>query len=161
MASSSSQSQPQATNLMDLPVEVRLKIYEYAIVQSGPICINRSWQAPSILKLGSGSCDLDAVTKLFYKQHAFVYYLTGLNYGEPNIQPLIDRLLELTLTKREYVKKINIVCFWACKDVTIETIQQRVEERLSKEGDEEALGLWTGKLYFAPTDEAWRHLWMG
>jgi hypothetical protein len=138
---------------MDLPLELRLKIYEYAIVERGPICINRSWQTPFILGLGSGFRDLDSVTEIFFKSHAFVYYLTSLNYGEPDNQPFVNRLAQLTSNERGHVHKVTIVCSWACKDVTLETIQQRAEEVLSKEGDDEILHSWIGKLKFAHTDE--------
>lgn len=144
---------------MDLPIELRLRIYELSIVQDIAICINRTWQLPSLLSLDSAFQDDEVVAEIFYKHNIFVYYLTSYTFSSPDVRDLIQRLSLLSPKERTWLRTLNVVCFWAAKDVTIDQIKLKVGQELMEEG----LILGDGRevVRFLHTDDVWQRTWFG
>jgi hypothetical protein len=140
---------------MDLPVELRLRIYELALVQETAICINRGWQRPSLLSLGPTFQDSNIVSETFFKSNTFVYYLTAYTFGEPDVRDLIQTFRLLQPQERKLVRKVNIVCFWAAKDVTMQNIRKKVEEEMRNE----EIRFGAAVVNFLHTDDVWQRMW--
>jgi hypothetical protein len=144
---------------MDLPIELRLRIYELSILQDTAICINRAWQLPSLLTLGPKFPDHDIVAEIFYKHNTFVYYLTSYTFSSIDVSDLIHKLSLRSPKERSWLWTLNVECFWAAKDVTIEQIKAKVDEAMSAEG----LVLGGGKevVRFFHTNDVWQRTWFG
>lgn len=144
-------------NLMDIPVELRLRIYELSLLQDTAICINRTWQLPSLLSLGPAFEDNEIVAEIFFKHNTFVYYLTSYTFSSPDVRDLIQRLSVLSPEERSWLWALNVVCFWAAKDVTIDQIKAKVGQELMEEG----LVLGDGRevVRILHTDNVWQRTW--
>ena len=154
-----SSSKQRSMNLMDLPIELRLRIYELSIVKETAICINRTWQLPSLLSLGPTFPDHEIVAETFYKQNMFVYYLTSYTFNAPDVRDLIRQLSLLSPKERRWLQTVNVVCFWAAKDVTIEQIKANVIKEMTRAGLELDCGRELVK--FMHTDDVWQRMCTG
>ena len=143
------------TNLMTLPIELRLRIYEWALVQETAICINRSWQRPSLLSLNPPFPDHAIVASTFFKTNTFIYYLTAHTFGEPDVRDLLHILRLLRPREKALVRRVKIVCFWAAKDATMRDIRLKVTEEMRREG----VGFEVGVVEVLCTDDVWQRMW--
>ena len=144
-------------NLLDLPAELRIRIYELALIQNAPICINRSWQEPPLLSLGPDFPDFEVIYSTFYAENTFVYYLSAFHFDDPNFQALVDRIRFLGQYRRDCSRRVNVVCYWATKVATIEGVKGKVVDALRGEGVEVREDVFR----FVHTDEVWKGTWFG
>lgn len=110
-------------NLLDLPPEIRLRIYEFAVVQLHAICINKGWHEPPIVT--AIKRDSRDIAKMHYGGNIFVYYLTAYHFGgskfdTPNFEDFADRIAVLSEWKRCYLCALEVVCFWAEERETVD-----------------------------------------
>jgi hypothetical protein len=121
-------------NLMDLPIERRLRIYELALVEKTAICIDRGWQRPSLLALGPKFVDHDIVAETFFKRNRFVYDLTAYNFSEPDLRDLMQTCRQLRPREQVLVRKVDIMSFWTAKGITMQYIRKKVEDEMKTQG---------------------------
>ena len=144
-------------NLMDLPVELRLRIYELAFIQRTAICIDRGWQRPSLLSLGPRFVDHVIVAKTFFKRNSFVYYLTAHNFSEPDLRDLMQIFRQLRPWERALVRKVDVMSFWTAKGVTMQYIRNKVEEEMRTQG----IQFGEDVVDFMHTHDVWRRTLAG
>jgi hypothetical protein len=102
----------------DLPLELRLQIYEYLFVQSESIYVNKDWSEPTDLITALSAhlqVDAEEMQRVYYRENAFGYLLTNLKTekGVYDYQGLIRHLENLGALKRTWLKRIDIVCFFS------------------------------------------------
>lgn len=104
-------------NLLTLPPELRLQIYQQVLVQRHPICINKGWHEAPLLPATEESNDSLEVGKMYYGENVFVYYFTtyhfsGPKFDAPVLEESADRIESLSKEKRAALRRMEIVCFW-------------------------------------------------
>lgn len=127
------------TGFRDLPVELRLQIYQLVLVQDKGVFINDGWPGPNrdllIAVEDLGEADANEIWRIHYRKTNFAYLFTNLKCGTFDYVGLIRRLEELNSIERRWLNRIQVVCFFSTPE-RVAVAKARINEWLDGEDRE-------------------------
>lgn len=96
---------------------------------------------------------------MYFQRNTFVYYLTSYCNEEPGINSIMEQLRCLEIQHRKLLWRVYVICLWAAKDVTLEDIETRLKEGMSRESIVLGDGGDGVVVVISEKNQAWTKLW--